>query len=181
MIKTNIPIKDIADYTILVLYSRGIPVSPLKLQKILYYIQAWHMVYFGKDKLIFDEAPEAWINGPVYRSIFDAFKNKFGLYDNIIPDIQKDISIEKSIYYTHSKLGIDKDQTDFLESIFLQYGTMTDGKLVFLTHCEKPWSEKREGLEPFDHSEEKISMETMYQYYYSRMERNRKERGNGKV
>jgi uncharacterized phage-associated protein len=54
---------------------------------------------------------------------------------------------------------------------------MEDGKLVFLTHSELPWSEKREGLSPFDYSEEKISLDTMYDYYHRRMEHNRAKNG----
>jgi uncharacterized phage-associated protein len=135
------------------------------------------MVYFGRDHLIFNEVPEAWINGPVYRSMFDTFKSKFGIYDNIIPTINPNDTIEKNISDVYQKLGIDENQRDFLEFIFLNYGTMDDGKLVFLTHSEKPWCEKREGLSPFDYSEEKISLDTMYDYYHKRMERNRAKNG----
>lgn len=175
--RTNIPIQDVADYTILVLYSRGISVTPLKIQKILYYIQAWHMVYFGRDNMIFDEEPEAWINGPVYRCVFDVFKNKYGIYDNIIPIIHSDCTIENSISEAYAKLGIDEDQTNFLEFIFHNYGTMDNTKLVFLTHSEKPWSEKRDGLTPFEYSDEKISLDTMFNYYSKRLERNRSKNG----
>ena len=39
-----------------------------------------------------------------------------------------------------------------------------------LWHAEKPWSEKRENLSPFDYSDEEISLETMYEYYKKRLE-----------
>ena len=61
-------IQDVATYCGLVLLKEGMTVTPLKLQKILYYVQAWMMVFFD-EQLLFDEQPQAWVNGPVYPSI----------------------------------------------------------------------------------------------------------------
>ena len=74
---------NVARYTVFRLQQLGVSISPLKLQKLLYYIQAWHMVYFDKQSL-FDEEPEAWVNGPVYRQIYDEFKD-LGIYEQITP------------------------------------------------------------------------------------------------
>ncbi len=163
--KTNMNIKDIAEFTLLYFWENGISVCPLKLQKILYYIQAWYLVYFNKE-MLFDEKPEAWVNGPVYRSIYNQYKN-IGIYDQITPE---QIDIEGDLKKKKEELDLDNDQLEFLESIFRFYGTMSHDKLVFLTHSEKPWSEKREGLNPFEYSNEEISLETMYNYYKSRLD-----------
>lgn len=64
-------IHDVAKYIILRLLQNGNSVSPLKLQKIMYYLQAWFLVYFNDP--LFEEEPEAWVNGPVYRVIFDEY------------------------------------------------------------------------------------------------------------
>ena len=69
-------IKDIARYLGISLLSKGLSVSPLKLQKILYYSQSWHMVLFGRNNTLFVDAPQAWVNGPVYPVIFQEYKNK---------------------------------------------------------------------------------------------------------
>lgn len=169
MIKTSLNILDVAKLTLLYLLENGISVCPLKLQKILYYIQAWHLVYFDKQ-LLFDEKPEAWVNGPVYRSIYNQFKH-IGIYDQIEKgDINMDISIEKF----KETLMLDKSQEDFLEAIYQNYGTMPHDKLVFLTHAELPWSEKRKGLSPFDYSDEELSIDTMYSYYKERIDKKKK-------
>lgn len=178
-IKTNLNINDIARYTLLNLFSKGITVCPLKLQKLLYYIQSWHMVYFN-NKLIFEEKPEAWVNGPVYKTVYDVYKN-IGLYDQIKPqDVinpfdPKDETkcILDNLIAISSKLSLTKDQIEFLESIYEHYGTMSHDRLVFLTHAEEPWSEAREGLSPFDYSHKKLSLDTMFTYYSERLKRNR--------
>ena len=50
-------IKDVARYIGLSLINKGLSVSPLKLQKVLYYVQSWNMVIFGRDKTLFPQAP----------------------------------------------------------------------------------------------------------------------------
>ena len=81
----NVDIKRVAKYTILRLIQNGQSICPLKLQKLLYYIQAWHMVYFERENTLFNEVPEAWVNGPVYRTMYDEYKN-IGIYDQITLD-----------------------------------------------------------------------------------------------
>ena len=69
-------IKDVARYIGLSLINKGLSVSPLKLQKVLYYVQSWNMVIFGRDKTLFPQAPQAWVNGPVYPEIYYEYKDK---------------------------------------------------------------------------------------------------------
>ena len=56
-----VDIKDYAAYVGITMLMKGLTVSPLKLQKILYYEQAWHMVGFGRDNQLFSCAPQAWV------------------------------------------------------------------------------------------------------------------------
>lgn len=56
-IVNNVSISLLAKYVGLTMLQRGISVSPLKLQKILYYIQSWHMVFFGRENTLVAEAP----------------------------------------------------------------------------------------------------------------------------
>ena len=69
-------IKDVARYIGLSLINKGLSVSPLKLQKVLYYVQSWNMVIFGRDKTLFPQAPQAWVNGSVYPEIYYEYKDK---------------------------------------------------------------------------------------------------------
>ncbi len=53
----------------------GVPVSPMKLQKLLYYAQGWHLGF--KDSPLIHEQVECWAYGPVFRTLYQATK-RFG-------------------------------------------------------------------------------------------------------
>ena len=46
-----------------------------KLQKLVYYSQAWHLVW--EDKPLFPERIEAWFAGPVVPELYYAHKGKY--------------------------------------------------------------------------------------------------------
>ncbi len=48
-------------------------VTPLSLQKMLYYVQGFYYAFF--NLFLFDEDCEAWIHGPVYKDVYDRFKD----------------------------------------------------------------------------------------------------------
>ena len=54
-------------------HEHGSPVSNLKLQKLLYYAQAWHLAFFGAP--LFDEDFEAWVHGPVVPRVFRCYRS----------------------------------------------------------------------------------------------------------
>lgn len=165
-------IQDIARYTILRLIQNGNSICPLKLQKVLYYMQAWHMVYFNKDNTLFEDIPEAWVNGPVYRVVYDVYKH-IPMYDQIrlvdigIKSTEADyaqILLEKC-ETLHNKLSLTVEQNAFIESIYKHYGSMSHDSLVYLTHSQKPWNKARKGLDAFEYTDEKIDLNDMYEYY----------------
>lgn len=160
-----VDIRDIAKCTILRLLQNGNSISPLKLQKILYYLQAWYLVYFDKA-LLFDEIPEAWVNGPVYRTVYELYKSK-GIYDqfelaDVIPTGVSDTFVLSQL---QEAMNLSHDETDFVEAIYKHYGSMSHDQLVFLTHSQRPWNEARKGLQPFEYTDQKISLDSMYEYY----------------
>lgn len=158
-------INDIARYTLLSLQIKGISVSPLKLQKILYYIQSWHLVYFSGDPL-FDDKAEAWANGPVYRKVYETYK---GLPRNqeLKSEYDEEAKYSEELEKIKKSLDLSDKELSFLNSIFIHYGTMSQERLVFLTHSEKPWNIAREGLSPFEYSDNIITHESMQDYYSS--------------
>lgn len=158
-------IKDIAQYTIMRLLQNGNTICHLKLQKILYYLQAWYLVYFN-HKLLFEDAPEAWVNGPVYRVIYDIYKDK-GMYnqfsmDTIIPKGEAETTFISRIM---AAMKLTSDDLAFIEAIYRHYGAMPHDYLVYLTHSQLPWNEARKGLQPFEYTDQKISFDIMYSYY----------------
>lgn len=158
------PIVNVANYCGISLLNNGMTVTPLKLQKILYYIQAWMLVFFKMQK-IFEEIPEAWVNGPVYPSVYARFK-AIGMYTQLS---EKDFN-------GNMDLSITSEQKRVLDKLILIYGSKTQDQLVFMTHCEDPWSNARKDLQPFESSHNPISFEDMYSYYKNRYDTNRKNR-----
>lgn len=168
-------IQDVATYCGLVLLKEGMTVTPLKLQKILYYVQAWMMVFFN-EQLLFDEQPQAWVNGPVYPSVHDRFRAT-GRYTQLKKeDFVGDGTLTEAIAAYAKKLELTPSQMTVLNKLLLIYGAKNQDQLVFMTHCEMPWSIARGDLEPFENSENPISFKDMYLFYKERYEANRKAR-----
>lgn len=170
-------IQDVARYVGLTMISKGLSVSPLKLQKILYYVQAWYMVFFGRDKTLFHDTPQAWVNGPVYPSIYYRYKSKVpNMCDHMKAshfDINEEGSVIDELRLLSDKMSLNKEEMELIDSVVMLYGSKTQNALIFLTHAEKPWVEKREGLRPFDRSQTELSLDTMYEYYKERHEKSR--------
>jgi uncharacterized phage-associated protein len=97
--------------------------SPLKLQKILYYAQGWHLGVF--DKPLFKESVYAWRLGPVVKEIYDRFK---------IHGRSNLAEFEWS--FSHN---FDDETKKFLDEVWEQYGSETADKLVDRTHLSVPW------------------------------------------
>lgn len=158
-------ILDLAKYIVLRLLQNGNSISPLKLQKILYYLQAWFMVYFNKE-LLFDNQPEAWVNGPVYREVYEAFRRR-GMYSQFS---MADLGVEEQDAPTvleslHNAMNLTEENWALIEQVLTRYGSMSQDRLVFLTHSQRPWNEARKSAQPFEYSDQKISFDSMYDYY----------------
>lgn len=136
----------------------GDTISPLKLQKLLYYAQAWHYTIFGKR--LFDEGIEAWAHGPVVRSQFERFRN--------IPRYQ-DIAIED---FNPKPVKLDSKSTKLLEDIMSIYGEHSGKFLEDLTHSESPWIDARGNLLPHEASNEEISLKSMKDFYSQKLKKN---------
>jgi uncharacterized phage-associated protein len=145
----------------------GVSINPLKLQKLLYYIQSWHIVKFEKD-ILFDTMPEAWVNGPVYRPIYDKYKSTFFRNANF-PNSFNEETLSKKISDCLLKLNLSEDKQKLVFSVLDVYGRLSDERLVLMTHSEEPWNEARRGLSPIERSEKKISADTVFDYYTKRL------------
>lgn len=167
-------IEDVARYLGISLLSKGLSVSPLKLQKILYYTQSWYMVFFGKDNTLFKDAPQAWVNGPVYPTIYQQYRDKasdmcehlhadsFGCGEERLADEAECLAC---------KMDLSKEEIEFIDSIVTMYGSKSQNQLIFMTHSEAPWSDQRRGLSPFEYSQREIPLDAMYNYYKERHDR----------
>lgn len=162
-----VDILDLAKYVGLNFIALDLEISHLKLHKMLYYIQAWHMVNFGKNNTLFTENPQAWANGPVYTSVWDKYKKNhnnrqeltyknFGLKSDDVNSYLSKMAITKIL---------NKKQKDLINQAIMIYGTKSQDQLVFLTHCEKPWVNTRNGLLPWEPCQNEISFKSMYDFF----------------
>ena len=137
-------------------------VSQLKLQKLLYYIEAWHLVYF-ENELITDNF-EAWVHGPVSTKIYHHFKQTSKLYASMrLKDMSRGKYIEKI------KEELDPAQIELINDVLEEYGDKTDYHLEQLTHMELPWQDARGECKHDNPCNNIISKEVIKTYYASKL------------
>ena len=127
--------------------------TAMKLQKLLYYCQAWSLVW--DETPIFPQRIEAWANGPIIPEVYDKHKGMFIVPKN--PDCFPKGRISKLL----------SSQKTTIDSILKFYGDKTAHWLSELTHREDPWKNAREGLKPGERGNAEISHAAMYEYYSS--------------
>lgn len=104
-------------------------ISNLKLQKLVYYAQGFHLAIM--DEPLFDSSIEAWAHGPVVPSLYHDYK-EYGA--GAIPaPIGFDLE------------SIDKETRDLLDEVYNVFGQFSAWKLRNMTHEEPPWKEAFEG------------------------------------
>ncbi len=131
--------------------------SHLKLQKLLYYIQSWHLVFFDKEKL-FDDSFEAWVHGPVSRKIYNYFKEQSLIHKELEKNSDFNIDLNSIL---------SQEQVELIDDVLEEYGDKTPYHLECLTHEEKPWIEARGNCSISERCDNTISEDTIKEYYES--------------
>jgi uncharacterized phage-associated protein len=126
-----------------------IPLSAMKLQKLLYYCQAWSLVW--NEVPLFVEEIEAWANGPVVKALYEVQKGIFQI--DSVP--QGDASC------------LSECQVEAINQVIDCYGDKTAQWLSDLTHLEAPWREARIGLNDGERGSNVISLGAIHEYYSS--------------
>ncbi len=133
------------------------PMSHLKLQKLLFYCDAYCLAFFGEE-LISDKF-EAWVHGPVCRKVFDQLKGASILYSDMtytpIPDVDEDACFNQ----------LPIDVKDLLNDVLSNLVQWTGIELERSTHKELPWIEARKGYGEADKCHVEISKETTRMFY----------------
>ena len=125
------------------------PMSAMKLQKLVYYSQAWSLVW--DEEPLFSEPVEAWANGPVVRRLFNHHRGHFRV--DRLP--------------AGNPRSLDDRERETVDAVLDFYGKMSAQELIDLSHSEKPWRDAREGLALTERGNRKISQEAMAEYYSS--------------
>jgi uncharacterized phage-associated protein len=120
--------------------------STWKLQKLVYYSQAWALVW--DDEPIFKAEIQAWANGPVVPELYRRHRGKFSV-DSWEGDPRK----------------LSAEHRGTVRIILDEYGHLTGRQLSLLTHAERPWQEARTGLKPTQLGSETIPLDSIQAYY----------------
>lgn len=139
--------KDVARYIIGFFQEAGDPITNLKLQKLLYYVQGWHLGLYGEPA--FEDNIQAWVHGPVQPGVYHEYK-RFRwnpITDEVdIPDLAKKL-----------RRHIDR--------VLDVYGGDSAYDLERRTHREDPWRDARKGIPSDQDCNNVIKKKAMRDYF----------------
>lgn len=124
-------------------------VSTMKLQKLVYYSQAYSLVKQGEP--LFSDRIEAWENGPVVPSLFARHRGEF--------------VISKGFFDPAVSTALMPGERHAIDHVLSRLKSWTGAQLSELTHREDPWREARGSLPPTARSDARISLDAMTAYY----------------
>lgn len=129
-------------------------ITPLALQKMLYFIQGIYMVLFGDT--LFCEECEAWAHGPVFKDVYDVFRNfkynpiddtRFSMFQNRFSELSDNVK-------------------QVINLVVDSFGMYSGKTLERITHGETPWRDARANCLPDEPSNEVILKESIKQYFF---------------
>ena len=128
-------------------------VTPLTLQKLLYYIQGNYAAIY--DKPLFDAPCEAWVHGPVYRNVYNLFRDfKYNPIDD-----------DRFVPLKESALPLTPEAKEVVDRVLDTFGMYSGKVLESITHKEVPWLDARKGFLPDETSHAEISLDAMKAYF----------------
>ncbi|MGZ8340936.1 MAG: Panacea domain-containing protein [Telluria sp.] len=137
----------VAKYIVDFFQQVGDPVTNLKLQKLLYYVQGWHLGLRGEPA--FDDRIEAWVHGPVQPSVYREYSAH--RWNPIVTEVQVP--------------ALPDDLKDLIADVLETYGADSGYELELRSHRETPWLESRGALPPDENSNTALSHTTMQRFF----------------
>ena len=122
-------------------------ITPLQLQKMLYYTQACFIIFY--NKFAFTDECEAWVHGPVYRNVYEKYRDY--KYDAIPQPLKAP--------------ELMSQETSILNLVIEYFGKYSGKILEQFTHKELPWLKAREGLSENDASNRIIDNNLIFNYF----------------
>ncbi len=136
-------VNDVAAYII----GKQGPITTWKLQKLVYYCQAWHLVW--NERPLFKSKIEAWANGPVVPALDKLHRGKF----------------QVDSWPKGNAEQLTAEQKTAIDAVLEFYGDKTSQWLSDLTHAEAPWNTARGSLPPGERGDQEITLDSMLGYY----------------
>lgn len=125
------------------------PLEPKKLQKLVYYSQAWSLAW--NDHALFNEKIEAWVHGPVVSELYQMHEH------------QKEVLAVGG----HAE-RLTSQAKKVIDEVLLYYGNFTGDELSALSHRESPWLRARGELAANLPSSEEVTRDSMREFYRNR-------------
>lgn len=132
------------------LLRKAVDITPLALQKLLYFSQAFYEAIFGTE--LFSNRCQAWAYGPVYPEIYNAYKAYSG------DPIGRPQDMEQAEQLTTKEVSL-------LDAVVNTFGSCSGLVLSKITHSERPWIEARGNLHPEDKSTTVIDPDVIRSYF----------------
>lgn len=140
-------ILDVARYLIYLSYNVRIEsLTPLKMQKLLYFCQGWSYVW--DEKPLFNQKFEAWQYGPVNPDVYDYFK---AYRAGEIPEHEGSVP--------HN---LTEDEQETIEVVWKKYCEKSAFGLVEMTHEAGPWKDAYENDVDISNREIRKFFQSMY-------------------
>jgi len=134
---------DVAEY---ILQQKG-PVTAMKLQKLVYYAQAWSLAL--ENEPLFEEAIEAWANGPVVRELYESHRGQYTVSTIVGGDPDE----------------LSEEQKETVDAVVIYYGQKSPEWLKDRTHSEEPWRAARGICPDGQRCSNRISFDSMEAFY----------------
>lgn len=125
-------------------------ITPLALQKLLYYAQGFFKAF--TEKYLFHNDCEAWIHGPVYKNVYHQYKN----YGCVPIENDNDDWVD---------INLTRLEREVLDNVVKNFGCYSGKALEKMTHAEVPWSYTRIGLRENQNSNRIIEKELIAKYF----------------
>jgi uncharacterized phage-associated protein len=116
--------------------------SAYKLQKLLYYVQAWSLAQRGRPA--FGEEVRAWKDGPVVEAMYYRYKTSYYVHDEEPP-----------------LANLSEEDKEHVHSVWMLYRVYSGDELVNMTHGERPWTLARRGFKDGERSDILMSPDEM--------------------
>ncbi|MGL5060316.1 MAG: Panacea domain-containing protein [Microcoleus sp.] len=140
--------KDIANYFIWLASQNDVAIDTYKLQKLVYYAQAWHLGIYGTP--LFDADFQAWIHGPVIPDLLENYQSQFS-WEPILEKLEQP--------------KVSEQIGEFLAEVAEAYFKFDDETLERMTCSEMPWLEARGNLPRDESCHAIISQESINKAY----------------
>lgn len=128
-------------------------VTPLMLQKLLYFIQGLSLAL--SDKPIFKEDCQAWVHGPVYPDVYNLFRDfKYNPIDDA-----------RFAIFDGCEERLSKEERDVVDLVINSFGEYSAKVLEKITHHDDSWRKARNGYDDDVLSNVIISKDSIAKYY----------------